>query len=156
MLLAGCLSKLFSYISPFLFQIDIYDRCAIKEAHPSYTPTARRKPIIICGDLNVAANPIDLKNPQANRRNAGYSDEERGKFSALLSDGFIDSFRYTRPNEVKYSWWSYMAKARERNIGWRIDYFLVSEFAKDRIVNADILTDIHGSDHAPISLDIDI
>ena len=106
--------------------------------------------------MNVAANPIDLKNPQANQRNAGYTQEEREKFQNLLNAGFVDTFRTLHPDEVKYSWWSYMFKARERNAGWRIDYFLASEDAKDKIVEADILTDIQGSDHCPVLLRLDV
>lgn len=134
----------------------MYDDGDVNEAQPSYIPNAKKKPVIVCGDLNVAANPIDLANPQANRNNAGYSDQERGKFAELLNSGFIDTFRYLHPNEVKYSWWSYRFKARERNAGWRIDYFLVSDFAKDIVKKADILTDIKGSDHCPVLLQIDI
>ena len=104
----------------------------------------------------MAANPIDLANPQANRNNPGFSQQERDKFADLISSGYVDSFRYLHPDEVKYSWWSYRQKARERNIGWRIDYFLVSDFAKDIIKSADILTDVHGSDHCPVSLEVDI
>ena len=134
----------------------MYDDGDVNEAQPSYIPNAKKKPVIVCGDLNVAANPIDLANPQANRNNAGYSDQERGKFAELLNSGFIDTFRYLHPNEVKYSWWSYRFKARERNAGWRIDYFLVSDFAKDIVKKADILTDIKGSDHCPVLLQVDI
>lgn len=134
----------------------MYDGGDINTTHPSYIPQAKKKPIIICGDLNVAANPIDLKNPQANQRNAGYTQEERAKFQNLLDAGFVDTFRTLHPDEVKYSWWSYMFKARERNAGWRIDYFLASEDAKDKIVEADILTDIQGSDHCPVLLRLDI
>lgn len=130
----------------------MYDGCALKEAHPSY----KSKPIIICGDLNVAANPIDLANPKANRGNAGYTDEEREKLQTLLNSGFVDSFRLLHPEEQKYSWWSYMRQAREKNIGWRIDYFLTSESIKDKIQIADIQTKVLGSDHAPISLEVDI
>lgn len=134
----------------------MYDEGVINEAQPSYISNFKKKPIIVCGDLNVAANPIDLANPQANRNNAGYSDQERGKFAELLSSGFTDTFRYLHPDEVAYSWWSYRFKARERNIGWRIDYFLISDFAKDIVKKADILTDIKGSDHCPVLLQIDI
>ena len=134
----------------------MYDGGDINTTHPSYIPEAKKKPVIICGDLNVAANPIDLKNPQANQRNAGYTQEERNKFQNLLDAGFVDTFRTLHPDEVKYSWWSYMFKARERNAGWRIDYFLASEDAKDKIVEADILTDIQGSDHCPVLLRLDV
>ena len=134
----------------------MYDGGDVNTAHTSYIPQAKKKPVIICGDLNVAANPIDLKNPQANQRNAGYTQEERNKFQNLLDAGFVDTFRTLHPDEVKYSWWSYMFKARERNAGWRIDYFLASEDAKDKIVEADILTDIQGSDHCPVLLRLDV
>lgn len=134
----------------------MYHGWAIKNAHPSYISQGKRKPIIFCGDLNVAASPIDLKNPQANQRNPGYTIQEREAFQKLLDAGFVDSFRYLYPDKVEYSWWSYRFKARERNAGWRIDYFLVSEFAKDRIIDAKIHTDVMGSDHCPISLEIDI
>ena len=133
----------------------MYDDGAIKDAHTSCISPAK-KPIIVCGDLNVAASPLDLKNPEANRNNAGYSDAEREKFAALLGSGYVDTFRYLHPDEIKYSWWSYRFKARDRNIGWRIDYFLLSEFAKDRIRQAEIHTDVYGSDHAPVSLEIEI
>lgn len=117
----------------------------------------RRKPVIVCGDLNVAASEIDLKNPKANRRNAGFTDEERGKFQELLAAGFTDSFRYLYPDkEGAYSWWSYRFHAREKNAGWRIDYFLVDDLAKDKIVDAKIHSDIMGSDHCPVELDIDL
>lgn len=113
------------------------------------------KPIILCGDLNVAHKEIDLKNPKTNRTNAGFTDEERGKMTALLEDGFIDTFRYFYPeDEGRYSWWSYRFKAREKNAGWRIDYFIVSEALKDRLVGADIHKDVMGSDHCPVELTI--
>jgi exodeoxyribonuclease-3 len=113
------------------------------------------KPTIICGDLNVAHKEIDLKNPSSNRNNAGFTDEERNKFSELLDSGFIDTFRHFYPDlEDIYSWWSYMRKSRERNSGWRIDYFLVSEDLKNSLNNAEIHTEIMGSDHCPVSLDI--
>ena len=111
-----------------------------------------KKGVVVCGDLNVAHKEIDLKNPSANRRNAGFTDEEREKFSVLLDSGFIDTWRSLHPDEVKYSWWSYRFKAREKNAGWRIDYFLVSENLKDRIVSADIHNEIFGSDHCPVEL----
>lgn len=114
------------------------------------------KPVIICGDFNVAATPMDIKNPKSNVKNAGFTPEERGKFAELLDSGFTDTFRYMHPDEVKYSWWSYRFKARERNAGWRLDYFLTSDFAKDKIKAADIHTDIMGSDHCPVSLEIDV
>lgn len=127
----------------------------MKDAHPSYKSTSK-KPIIVCGDLNVAATALDLRNPDANRGNAGFTDEERGKFAALLEAGYTDTFRHLHPDEAKYSWWSYRAGARARNIGWRLDYFLVSDFARECIRSAEIHTDILGSDHAPISLEIDV
>lgn len=113
------------------------------------------KPVIICGDLNVAHNEIDLKNPNTNRKSAGFTDEERREFTNLLELGFVDSFRYKYPDKVEYSWWSYMMKAREKNIGWRIDYFVVSDKLKNNIVDAKIHQDIFGSDHCPVSLEIE-
>ncbi|MBO4760530.1 MAG: exodeoxyribonuclease III [Bacteroidales bacterium] len=113
-----------------------------------------KKGVIVCGDLNVAHNEIDLKNPSSNRHNAGFTDEERGKFNALLASGFTDSWRFLNPDTVKYSWWSYRFHARENNAGWRIDYFLVSDSIKDRIAGAEIHNDIFGSDHCPVELDI--
>lgn len=115
---------------------------------------AKKKGVVICGDMNVAHEEIDLKNPATNHFNAGFSDEERAKMTELLSSGFCDSWRMQHPDEVKYSWWSYRMQARERNVGWRIDYFLVSDNIKDRIVSTDILNDVFGSDHCPISLEI--
>lgn len=113
------------------------------------------KPVILCGDLNVAHNEIDLKNPKTNRKNAGFTDEEREKFTELLNAGFIDSFRYFYPDkEGIYSWWSYRFKAREKNAGWRIDYYVVSNRLNDRLEDAKIHTDIMGSDHCPVELDI--
>lgn len=113
------------------------------------------KPVIICGDLNVAHNEIDLKNPKTNRKNAGFSDEEREKMTEFLNSGYIDTFRYFYPkDEGRYSWWSYRFKAREKNAGWRIDYFIVSEKLKNRLKSADIHSDILGSDHCPIELTI--
>ena len=115
----------------------------------------KNKPVIVCGDLNVAHKEIDLKNPKTNRKNAGFTDEERNKFTELLSSGFIDTFRFFYPNqEGIYSWWSYRFKAREKNAGWRIDYFVTSESLKDRLVGAKIHTDIFGSDHCPVELEI--
>lgn len=134
----------------------MYDDGAMNAAQPSYIPKVKKKPIIICGDLNVAANPIDLKNPKSNVNNAGFTEQERDKFHTLLDSGFIDTFRMLHPDEEKYSWWSYMFKARERNVGWRIDYFLMSEFAKGMVAEADILTDVHGSDHCPVLLRLDV
>lgn len=113
----------------------------------------KQKPVIICGDLNVAHTEIDLKNPKSNRKNAGFTDEEREKLTTLLNNGFIDTYRYFNPNkEGIYSWWSYRFNARKNNSGWRIDYFLASEKLKDRLVSADIHTEILGSDHCPVEL----
>ena len=112
-----------------------------------------KKPVIFCGDLNVAHKEIDLKNPKTNRKNAGFTDEERAKFTELVNDGFIDTFRYFYPEmEGIYSWWSYRFKAREKNVGWRIDYFMVSDSLKDRLESAKIHTEIYGSDHCPVEL----
>lgn len=112
-----------------------------------------KKPVIFCGDLNVAHEEIDLKNPKTNHQNAGFTDEERGKMTALLASGFIDTFRYFYPDmENIYSWWSYRFKAREKNTGWRIDYFIASESYKEKLVDAKIHTDIFGSDHCPVEL----
>ncbi|NMD44734.1 MAG: exodeoxyribonuclease III, partial [Clostridiales bacterium] len=111
-----------------------------------------KKPVVVCGDLNVAHNEIDLKNPETNRRSAGFTDEEREKFTMLLDSGFSDSFRLLYPDTVKYSWWSYRTRARERDAGWRIDYFLVSDRIKDKIKDALILNEIEGSDHCPVGL----
>ena len=114
-----------------------------------------KKPVILCGDLNVAKEEIDLKNPKTNRRNAGFSDEEREKMRTLLANGFTDTFRYLYPDlEGVYSWWSYRFNARKNNAGWRIDYFIVSDRLRDKIVDAKIHTDIMGSDHCPVELDI--
>ena len=116
-----------------------------------------KKPVIICGDLNVAHREIDLKNPDSNRRNAGFTDEEREKMTILLDEGFTDSFRYLYPDVTDaYTWWSYMFRAREKNVGWRIDYFLVSDRLKETIKDAIIYSDIYGSDHCPVGLEIDI
>ena len=114
------------------------------------------KPVVICGDLNVAHEEIDIKNPASNRRNAGFTDEEREKFSVLLDSGFTDSWRAQHPDEVKYSWWSYRFHARENNAGWRIDYFVVSDSLRDKIVSTDIHNEIFGSDHCPVELVLDI
>ena len=114
-----------------------------------------KKPVIYCGDLNVAHQEIDLKNPKTNRKNAGFTDEERAKMTTVLSSGFVDTFRYFYPDaEGVYSWWSYRFRAREKNAGWRIDYFIVSERLKDRLENASIHTEIFGSDHCPVELDL--
>ena len=114
------------------------------------------KSVIVCGDLNVAHNEIDLKNPDTNHFSAGFSDEERNKFTELLNSGFIDTFRYLHEDKVKYSWWSFRTQARQRNVGWRIDYFLVSEDLKEKIKKADILDEVYGSDHCPVLLELDI
>ncbi len=116
----------------------------------------QKKPIIYCGDLNVAHEEIDLKNPKTNVGNPGFSNEERAKMTELLSEGFIDSYRYQNPSTEKYSWWSYRMKARERNVGWRIDYFVISPKLKDKILKADILNDVFGSDHCPVLIDLSI
>ncbi len=117
----------------------------------------KTKPVIVCGDMNVAHREIDLKNPKTNRRNAGFTDEERGKLTELLDDGFIDTFRYFYPDKTDiYSWWSYRFSARAKNAGWRIDYFLVSEALKDRLKDAAIHTGVMGSDHCPVELDIEL
>ena len=110
------------------------------------------KPVIVCGDMNVAHQEIDLKNPKTNRKNAGFTDEEREKMTQLLSNGFIDTFRTLYPEQVTYSWWSYRFRAREKNTGWRIDYFLISERLKDRLEDAKIHTEIMGSDHCPVEI----
>lgn len=111
-----------------------------------------KKPVVVCGDMNVAHEEIDLKNPSTNHFNAGFSDEERSKFTELLGSGFIDTWRFQHPDEVKYSWWSYRGGARFRNAGWRIDYFLVSECLREHIFSTEILNDIAGSDHCPVVL----
>ena len=110
------------------------------------------KPVVVCGDMNVAHEEIDLKNPATNHFNAGFSDEERGKMTELLGSGLVDTWRFQHPSEEKYSWWSYRMAARDRNVGWRIDYFLVSESLSDRIVSTDIHNEIFGSDHCPVEL----
>ena len=115
----------------------------------------KKKPVIVCGDLNVAHQEIDLKNPKTNRRNAGFTDEEREKFGTLLDAGFIDTFRHLHPDQATYSWWSYRFRAREKNAGWRIDYFLISERLLDRLAGAGIHTEIMGSDHCPVEVEID-
>ncbi len=116
----------------------------------------KTKPVIMCGDLNVAHEEIDLKNPKTNRRNAGFTDEERSKMTELLKSGFIDTYRNIYPEKIEYSWWSYMGSAREKNIGWRIDYFLVSNDIKDNMKDAKIHTEIYGSDHCPVELELEI
>lgn len=117
---------------------------------------AEKKPVIYCGDLNVAHEPIDLKNDKTNHFHAGFTDEERAKMSCLLASGFTDSFRYLHPDEEAYSWWSYRMNARARDVGWRIDYFIVSDVLKDRIKEAVIYKEITGSDHAPVGLSIEL
>ena len=114
----------------------------------------RKKPVVVCGDMNVAHEEIDIKNPKTNRRNAGFTDEEREKMTQLLDSGFIDTFRSLYPEQVTYSWWSYRFRARERNTGWRIDYFLISERLRDRLEDAKIHTEIMGSDHCPVEVDL--
>ncbi len=118
------------------------------------TGLAEKKPVAVCGDMNVAHQEMDLKNPSTNRHNAGFTDEERGKFSELLAAGFTDTFRYLYPDTVTYSWWSYRFQARAKNAGWRIDYFLVSEGLKGKITDAKIHTEVLGSDHCPVELDL--
>ena len=115
-----------------------------------------KKPVIYCGDLNVAHEEIDLKNPKTNHKSAGFSDEEREKFSKLLGEGFSDTFRRLYPDKVEYSWWSYMMKAREKNVGWRIDYFVVSDRIFERVRNSFILGEVMGSDHCPVGIDIEL
>ncbi len=116
----------------------------------------KHKPVIVCGDLNVAHQEIDLKNPNTNHFSAGFTDEERGKMTDFLSRGFVDSYRFMHPEEIKYSWWSYRAGARARNVGWRIDYFLVSERIKTQIEDAEIYCDVQGSDHCPVTISLEI
>ena len=124
-----------------------------EEAFRAYLGSLKeRKGVIVCGDMNVAHEEIDLKNPATNHFNAGFSDEERDKMTELLASGFTDSWRFQHPDEAKYSWWSYRMAARERNVGWRIDYFLVSDGLRDRIVSTDIHNQIYGSDHCPVEL----
>ncbi|MBW9212718.1 MULTISPECIES: exodeoxyribonuclease III [Terrabacteria group] len=115
-----------------------------------------KKAVVYTGDLNVAHEEIDLKNPQSNHKNPGFSDEEREKMSELLASGYVDSFRYLYPEEVKYSWWSYRAAARERNVGWRIDYFIVSKDAKEKVKDSLIYDQVMGSDHCPVGLELDL
>lgn len=115
-----------------------------------------KKPVIVCGDMNVAHQEIDLKNPKTNRRSAGFTDEERSKMTQLLSNGFTDTFRTLHPEQVTYSYWSYRFRAREKNAGWRIDYFLISDRLRPQLKGASIHTEIYGSDHCPVELDIDI
>ena len=132
-------------------------RCEFEDAMRGYLSELDKvKPIIYCGDLNVAHNEIDLKNPKSNKGNAGFSDEERGKMTELLDAGFTDSFRHLYPDaEEVYSWWSYRFKARDKNVGWRIDYFIISDRLSDKMIDAKILGDVLGSDHCPVQLDIE-
>jgi exodeoxyribonuclease-3 len=113
------------------------------------------KPVVLCGDLNVAHKEIDLKNPASNKNNAGFTPQEREKFSVLLSHGFVDTFRWLHPDKVQYTWWSYFAGARQNNVGWRIDYFVISERLESRVINAAILDHVQGSDHCPVTLELD-
>ena len=132
-------------------------RCEFEDAMREYMRELDSiKPVIYCGDLNVAHNEIDLKNPGPNRGNAGFSDEERGKMTEMLGAGFTDTFRYMHPETVTYSWWSYRMKARERNAGWRIDYFIISDRLTEKLKEAVIHTDIYGSDHCPVSITMDL
>ena len=132
-------------------------RCTWEDAFRGYlTGLAETKPVVVCGDMNVAHEEIDLKNPKSNRKNAGFTDEERAKMTELLAAGFTDTYRYLYPDKVEYSWWSDRFSAREKNAGWRIDYFLVSEALKGRIREAVIHTEIFGSDHCPVELVLDI
>ena len=133
-------------------------RMTWEDAFLSYLKSLdEKKPVILCGDLNVAHKEIDLKNPKTNRKNAGFSDEEREKMTILLASGFTDTFRYFYPDtEQVYSWWSYRFKAREKNAGWRIDYFITSKRMNDKLTGAKIHTDVFGSDHCPVELDIDL
>ena len=117
---------------------------------------AEKKPVIVCGDLNVAHEEIDIKNPKTNRRNAGFTDEEREKMTELLDSGFTDSYRWLHPDKIEYSWWSYRFRAREKNAGWRIDYFLITDNLRDHVSDAVIHTDVMGSDHCPVELDLTI
>ena len=130
-------------------------RMSWEDAFRSYLKRLdQKKPVILCGDLNVAHQEIDLKNPKTNRMNAGFTDEEREKFSDLLACGFIDTFRTLYPEQVTYSWWSYRFQARQKNAGWRIDYFVTSERLRSSIADAQILTDVYGSDHCPVTLEL--
>ena len=132
-------------------------RMTWEDALRAYIKTLdEKKPVIYCGDLNVAHEEIDLKNPKTNHKSAGFSDEERAKFTELLASGFRDSFRALYPERVEYSWWSYMRNAREKNIGWRIDYFVVSERIFDRVRDSYIFGEVMGSDHCPVGLDIEL
>lgn len=131
-------------------------RMQFEDAFLKYILTLEKtKPVIYCGDLNVAHEEIDLKNPDSNHMSAGFSDEERAKFSRVLANGYIDSYRYFFPDKVEYSWWSYRTKARERNAGWRIDYFVVSKKLESKLCSASIHTEIPGSDHCPVEITVD-
>ena len=131
-------------------------RMAWEDALRAYIKSLdEKKPVIYCGDLNVAHNEIDLKNPKSNRQSAGFSDEERGKFTELLESGFTDTFRALYPDKVEYSWWSYMFSARAKNVGWRIDYFVVSNRLFERVKNSFILTNVMGSDHCPVGIELE-
>lgn len=135
----------------------MYDGGVIKDAHPSYISVGKRKPIIFCGDLNVAASALDIKNPKANEHNAGYTIQEREAFQKLLSEcGLVDIYRRLNPDKIEYSWWSYRFNARKNNAGWRLDYFLVSEELVSKVVDAKIHTDVYGSDHCPVSIELDL
>lgn len=128
-----------------------------EEIRAYITTLEKNKPVILCGDLNVAHQEIDLKNPKSNKGNSGFTDEEREKMSLLLNEGFVDSFRYLYPERKDvYSWWSYMSKVRERNIGWRIDYFIVSKTLTNRLIDSQIHCDILGSDHCPVLIEMDL
>ena len=137
---------------------DVWNRMKWEDDFRAYLKKLEeKKPVIVCGDLNVAHREIDLKNPKTNRKNAGFTDEERAKFTTLLDSGFTDTFRYFYPEqEGIYSWWSYRFKAREKNAGWRIDYFLASASLNDKLKGAAIHTDIFGSDHCPVELTIEL
>lgn len=116
----------------------------------------RKKPVVVCGDMNVAHQEIDIKNPKTNRKNAGFTDQERQKMTLLLDSGFTDTFRTLHPDDVTYSWWSYRFRSREKNAGWRIDYFLISNRLRENLTGASIHTEIYGSDHCPVELDLDL
>lgn len=136
--------------------IRLDSRMEFEEIIKEYLNNLRRKKnVIYCGDLNVSHQEIDIKNPKANRRNAGFTDEERNKMTELLSTGFIDTFRNFYPNDIKYTWWSYLGHAREKGIGWRLDYFIVNEEFLNKIIDSKILDNVEGSDHCPIELEIE-
>ena len=138
---------------PYRMEREDVFRIYLKELESRKTlPDGTPVPVILCGDLNVAATEMDIKNAKTNVKNAGFTPEERAKFQELLASGFTDTFRFLHPDTIKYSWWSYRFKAREKNAGWRLDYFLISQFASDRVQEAEILTDIMGSDHCPVML----